>query len=148
MTVLAAIRPDEFNLPLFVHVIGAFLMVGALVTAAAYLFAARRDGSIELTRTGFRTLLYAALPALIVTRIGAQWVSSEEGLTDADLTWMTIGFVSTDVGVLALISATIAAGIAVRKAETGRGIAIAAWLAVLLIVVYAVVIWLMAAKPS
>ena len=40
---LAAIRPDEWGLPLFLHVLGAFTMVGALVMAASYLFAARRD---------------------------------------------------------------------------------------------------------
>ena len=30
MTVLAAIRPDEVNLALFVHVLGAMLLVGTL----------------------------------------------------------------------------------------------------------------------
>ena len=39
------------NLALFVHVLTAFVMVGALVTAAAYLFAARRDGSLLVPRS-------------------------------------------------------------------------------------------------
>ena len=67
---------------------------------------------------------------------------------------MTIGFLSTDVGVLALIAATVAAGLAVRRARTapdgppGRGVALAAWLVAFLIVLYTVVIWTMATKPA
>jgi hypothetical protein len=148
MSLLAAIRPDEWNLPLFVHVLAAFVMVGALVTAAAYLFAARRDGSLELTRAGFRTLLIGALPAFIVTRIAAQWLVSEENLEDVEAAWIDVGFISTDVGLLVLIGATVAAGLAVRRAEGVRGVSLAAWLVALLIVVYAVVIWTMATKPT
>ena len=32
MSTIAAIRPDEWNLPLLVHVTGAMVLVGALVT--------------------------------------------------------------------------------------------------------------------
>ena len=136
------------NLALFVHVLTAFVMVGALVTAAAYLFAARRDGSLELTRAGFRSLLIAALPAFIATRLSAQWLVSKEGLEDAELAWLDFGFITTDVGLLVLVGATVAAGLAVRRAEGVRGVALAAWLVAALIAVYAVVIWLMATKPA
>lgn len=148
MTLLAAIRADEVNLALFVHVLAAFVMVGALVTAAAYLFAARRDGSLELTRAGFRSLLIAALPAFIATRLSAQWLVSEEGLEDAKLAWLDVGFITTDAGLLVLVGATVAAGLAVRRAEGVRGVALAAWLVTALIAVYAVVIWTMATKPA
>jgi hypothetical protein len=155
MSTLAVIRPDDWNLALFVHLLGAFTLIGALVLAASLLFAARRDGSIQLIRQGFRSLLIAALPALIVTRLAAQWIASEEGLEDADLTWIEVGYMSTDVGFLFLVAATVAAGLAVRRAgrssaagEGGGGAAIAAWLVTVLIVVYAVVIALMATKPS
>jgi hypothetical protein len=148
VSLLATIRPDDWNLALFVHVLFAFVRVGALVTAAAYLFAARRDGSLELTRAGFRTLLIGALPAFIASRLAAQWLISEEGLEDADLAWLDIGFMTTDAGALVLIAATVAAGLAVRKAEGTRGVALAGWLVAFLIVVYAVVIWVMATKPA
>ena len=148
MTLLATIRPDDWNLALFVHVLAAFVMVGALVTAAAYLFAARRDGSLELTRSGFRTLLIAALPAFIAMRLSAQWLVSEEGLEDAELAWLDVGFITTDAGLLVLVGATVAAGLAVRRAEGVRGVALAAWLVTALIAVYAVVIWTMATKPA
>jgi hypothetical protein len=155
MTVLAAIRPDDWNFPLFIHVLGAFTLVGGLVMAASYLFAARRDGSVALTRLGFRSLLIVVLPAFITTRLTAQWIASKEGLEDSDATWITIGYVSTDPGLLILIAATVTAGLAVRRAGLdqaagggGRAVAIAAWLVALLIVLYAVVIWVMATKPA
>ena len=148
MSLLATIRPDDWNLALFLHALAAFVMVGALVTAAAYLFAARRDGSLELTRAGFRSLLIAALPAFIATRLSAQWLVSTEGLEDAGLAWLDFGFITTDVGLLVLVGATVAAGLAVRRAEGVRGVALAAWLVAALIAVYAVVIWLMATKPA
>ena len=151
----AAIRPDDWNIALFVHVLGAFTLIGALVMAASVLFAARRDGSLELTRLGYRSLLFAALPAFIVTRVGAQWVASKEGLEEADLSWIDVGYISTDGGLLVLIGATVAAGLAVRRAgradaagSSGTGLALAAWLVTFLIAVYAVVIWLMATKPA
>jgi len=148
MSLLATIRPEDWNLALFLHVLAAFVMVGALVTAAAYLFAARRDGSLELTRAGFRSLLIAALPAFIATRLSAQWLVSKEGLEDAELAWIDVGFITTDAGLLVLVGSTVAAGLAVRRAEGVRGVALAAWLVALLIVVYAVVIWMMATKPT
>jgi hypothetical protein len=151
----AAIRPDDWNLALFLHLLGAFALVGALVTAATHLFAARRDGSIALARMGYRALLLVALPAFIVNRVAAQWIASEEGVDSADLAWINIGYMSTDIGVLALIAATVAAGVTVRRAgraegpaPPGSGISFAAWAVAFLIVVYAVVIWVMATKPA
>jgi hypothetical protein len=152
MIELAAIRPDEWGLPLFLHVLGAFTLIGALAMAASYLFAARRDGSVALTRLGYRSLLLVALPSFIVMRVAAQWLESEEGLEEAELAWIDVGYISTDIGVLALLGATIAAGLAVRRAGraegSGGGIAVAAWLTAVLIAVYAVAIWLMATKPD
>src|SRR5262249_37760993 len=113
---LATIRPDAWNLPLFVHVLGAMTMVGALVLAAAYLFTARRDGSLESMRVGFRALLFAALPAFIVMRAGAEWIASKENVTDSDAAWIGIGFMVSDLGALLIIISTVAAGLAVRRA--------------------------------
>ena len=49
---LATIRPGSWNLPLFVHIAGAMLLVGALVVVAAAMGAAlrRQDVVLELTR--------------------------------------------------------------------------------------------------
>ena len=155
-------RPDEWNLPLFVHVLGAMILVGALVAAAWFLFSARRGDSLDGVRWGWRTLLFAALPAYIVMRVGGEWILSEEGLEDADLAWIGIGFIASDLGALLLVVALIAAGITVRRAgraeaaavasgagasASGAGTAIAAWATAALIVVYLVAVWAMAVKP-
>lgn len=155
MTVLAAIRPDEWNLALFVHVLGAMVMVGSLVLAAWYLFAARRDGSLEAVHFGFRSLLFAALPAFVAMRVGAQWIADEKGLADSDAAWIGIGYAVSDMGALLVVIATVAAWLALRRsrraegaAGDNRGAAVAAWLVAILIAAYVVAIWAMTTKPG
>ena len=155
MSALAAIRPDDWNMPLFVHVLGAMVMVGALVTAAAYLFAARRGGSVEAARVGFRSLLFAALPSFIVMRAGAQWIADEEGLADSDAAWIGIGYITSDLGALLVIASTVAAGLALRRANraegpagAGAGAGVAAWVVAVRIVIYVIAIWAMTTKPA
>jgi hypothetical protein len=162
VTFAAAIRPDDWDLPLFVHVLGAMMLVGTLVIAAWFLFAARRDDSLEGVRWGWRTLLFAALPSYILMRVGAEWIADEENLGDSEAAWIGIGFITSDAGALVLIVALVAAGIAVRRAGraqaaavssgaggagTSTGVAIAAWATALLIVLYIIAIWAMATKP-
>jgi hypothetical protein len=162
VSLAAAIRPGEWHLPLFVHVLGAMALVGALVVAAWFLFAARHGDSLDGVRWGWRTLLFAALPAYIVMRVGAEWIVSKEHLEDSDAAWIGIGFITSDAGALLLLLALVAAGIAVRRAgraqaaavasgtgaaAAGRGVAIAGWATGVLIVVYLVAIWAMATKP-
>jgi hypothetical protein len=72
VSALAATRPDDWNVALFIHVLGALTPIGALVTAASFLFAARREASLALTRADFRSLLIVALPAFIATRVGGE----------------------------------------------------------------------------
>jgi uncharacterized membrane protein len=128
MDLLAAIRPDEWNLPLFLHILGAGTMVGALTAAAYYLFRARRDASAALSRVGFRILLFGALPSYLLMRVAAQWIASKEGLEDSEQAWIVIGYIASEPGLLLLVGAMIAAGVAMRRAEgsIGRGPAIAA----------------------
>ena len=49
-SVLAAIRPDSWNFPLFVHVLGAMILVGGLLTGASALAFARGDVRIPAPR--------------------------------------------------------------------------------------------------
>ena len=155
MSTLAVIRPDSWDLPLYIHVLGAMVMVGSLVLAASYLFVATRNGSLEAINAGFRTLLYAALPAFIVMRAGAEWIADKENLKDSNATWIGIGFTVSDLGALLIVIATIASGLALRRARRadggengGRGVTIAAWLVAVLIALYVVAIWAMATKPT
>ena len=151
----AIVRPDEWNLPLFFHVLGAFVLVGTLFTAAVFLFAGRAGGPYAAARAGYRTLLLGALPSFVVMRVAAQWVASKEDVDDSDAAWIGIGYISTDAGVLLLIGATVAAGLAVRRAGreqaeavSGRGVSAAAYIVAFMIVLYLVVIWAMATKPA
>jgi hypothetical protein len=147
---LAAIRPDDLNLPLFVHVAGAMLLVAALVVVVAVTGGALRrgDGADVLTRLAFRGLLVGVLPAYVVMRAGAEWIASEEQLGDP--TWIGIGYSTADGGLLLALIATVLAWRAARRGADGPGglgRAVVALSAVLL-VAYAVAIWAMTAKPS
>ncbi len=149
MDALAAIRPDEWNLLLFLHILGALCLVGALSAAAYYLFRARRDGSPALARVGFRTLLFGAIPSYLLTRVAAQLLLNEEGLEDSEDAWITIGFIVTDGGALLITAATIASAVAMRRAEgtRSRGSAVAAWSCSILLLAYTVALWAMVSKP-
>ncbi len=70
-------RPDGINIALFVHVIGAMVLVGGLVTAAAAALVGWQDEAVALRRFSYRTLLAVALPGWFVMRIGAEWVVRE-----------------------------------------------------------------------
>ena len=144
-------RSDSIDIALFVHVIGAMVLVGGLLTASTAALAGWKDESVALRRFSYKTLLAVALPGYIVMRIGAQWVESEEKLEDADFAWLTIGYITADVGALLLLIALILGGIGVRKSRTGGGgglLKTSGVIATLLVVAYVVTVWAMGAKPN
>jgi hypothetical protein len=148
---VAAVRPDSWNLPLLLHVAGAMVLVGALVTVLAALVAARRGGDAALTRLGFRTLLIVGVPAFLLMRVGAEWVASEEDVPD-DATWIGIGYMVSDLGLLLMIVATVLAGLGARRAaregERGRSTVVATALVAVMVVAYLAAVWAMTAKPG
>ena len=153
-------RPDEWDLPLFLHILGAMVLVGALVLTATYLFGAWRRGSADSLRFAYRSLLWGAIPGFLVMRVAAQWIYSKEGYDDlpSDPNWIGIGFGISDFGLLLLIVATVGAGLGVRRAsaatadagavETGTSVRVAAVAVALLLVLYLVAIWAMTTKPT
>ena len=143
MTLLAAIRPDDWNLPLFLHVLGAMVLVGSLVLVVTSIAA-------DNLRLGFRTLLIGVIPSWIVMRVAAQWIASEEGWDDVDEppAWIDIGFLTSEPTLLLLIAATICAGIAARRARGGGLRTATLVLVAISLVAYVVAIWAMSAKPS
>jgi hypothetical protein len=144
---LGTIRPDDWNLPLLVHVAGAMLLVGALVVVLVVAVDAQRrgDGAVALTRLGFRALLLGVLPSYVVMRVGAEWIASEEGVGDP--AWIGIGYSVADGGLLLAVIATVVAWRATRRGAGGLGRAVVGLSAVLLFA-YAVAIWAMTAKPG
>ncbi len=153
MSVLAAVRPDSWNFPLLVHVLGATVLVGGLVTCASALAFAKGDP--RLLRLGYWSLVAISLPGYIVMRIGAQWIYSKEHLDDIPdkfvPTWINIGFLVADLGGLLLLVTLIVGGIGVRRLRDGKGgglLKATLVLSVVLLAAYVVAVWAMAGKPN
>lgn len=148
---LAAHRPTDWNFPLFLHVFGAMVLVGALLTGASLILFAR--GDTRFLRLGYWTLLVVGLPAYVVMRIGAQWIYSREGWEDLgdDPTWIGIGFIVADLGALLTVVALILGGIGVRRLGDGRGQGLLKASMVIAWIVLAaalVAVWAMSGKPD
>jgi|1186.fasta_scaffold91624_2 hypothetical protein len=150
---LAADRADAWKLPLFVHVLGALTLVGSLTIATIALIAAWRNGSAALTKLGFMSLFYGALPGYVVMRGGAQWVAHKEGWEDSDVSWIKIGFSVSDLGFVLLVVSLVIGGIAVRRINRGEGgtpsisARIATGLVSVFLIACLVAVWAMSTKP-
>ena len=155
---LATTRPTSWDFPLFLHVLGATVLVGGLLVAVTFQFLAwrKRDPAdvAAFTRAGFRALLAVALPGLIVMRIGAQWVYSKEGWSgDNDPAWLGIGYLTADLGGILLLITIILAGLGARRLRRSGGsksvlTRIAMPLATLLLIAYVIAVWAMTTKPN
>ena len=159
MSVVAAIRPSDWELPLFVHVLGAIVLVGGIATVAIALALAWRRGrdgdAAALTRFALRSLLFVVLPGFVVMRIGAQWVYDEEfenvGFGEGP-EWAEAGFVVTDPGSIVLVGTLVSTWLAARRASRGDGFGglgrVATVLAILLLAAYVGLMFAMTAKPD
>jgi hypothetical protein len=123
MSWLATIRPDAWNLPLFLHVLGAMVMVGGFVLALTSLASAAWAGELPITRLGFRALLYGALPGFIVMRGAAEWIADKEGYAAAKKTpaWIDFGYIIAEPTLLFLLIAMLLSGLALRRARREGG---------------------------
>jgi hypothetical protein len=111
---LAIIRPDSWNLPLFLHVLGATAVTGA--TAAAFVCAISEPRWPWLRLVVARTLLLAVFPAWLLMRLGGAWEDSRSPVGD-NATWLGIGYVVGDAGFVLLIAAMILAAVGVRRPQ-------------------------------
>jgi hypothetical protein len=153
---LLVIRPDEWNLPLLLHVAGAMVLTGAVVVAAAALVLSVRsdnDDRYPLVHFAFRTLRFAGIPSVIVLRGAAAWIESKEGLENTDSAWLGIGYATAEGGALLIIIATILAWLASRRIRTNPDgpsmmTRISMALTFVLIAAYVVAVWAMTTKPS
>jgi hypothetical protein len=152
MSWLALMRPDDESFLLLVHVAGASVFVGGLLTGASLLGFAR--GSVGLLRLGYWTLLIVVLPAYIVMRIGAELLAEEQGWNDEGApsqTWLDIGYIVADAGALLLLISLIVGGIGVRRLREGKGHGLLKATMVLALIILAaatVAVWAMAGKPD
>ena len=153
LAVVAAVRPDSWNFPLLVHVFGAMVLVGGLVTAVSALAFAK--GDTRLLRLGYWSLLAVGFPGYVIMRIGAQWIYSKEHWDDVPdgliPTWIDIGYIVADAGAVLMIIALIVGGIGMRQLPQGKGqglLKATLVISVLILTAAVVAIWAMAGKPS
>jgi hypothetical protein len=150
-------RANDIDLALLVHVLGAMVLVGGVVTAAAASLIGWRDTAVSLRRLSLKTLLFVALPGFIVMRVGAEWVYAEEGWDkvpdDDQPAWIGIGYITADLGGLLLLIALILGWIGLRRARAGEGrgsglLRASGVLAAVLVAIYVVSVWAMGGKPT
>ena len=133
------------ELALFVHVAGAMLLVASLVVVLAVSAGAARGGesAAVLSKLSFRALLIGVLPSFIAMRVGAEWVASEAQFGEP--TWIGIGYITADAGLLLTLIAIGLAWRASRRGTSGRAVMV---LAAVLLIAFAVAIWAMTTKPT
>ena len=155
---LSSIRPDDWNLSLFFHVLGAMVMVGSIVLALAYIWGADRDRTGAALMRGFRVLVMATIPAYLVMRVFAEVIYEKEfGDAETDPSWIGIGYGVADLGLLFILFATLTAWLGARRmrraAAEGNESAAAASVRTATVLVSVVLladviaIWAMTAKP-
>ena len=144
---LAALRPDSFDLPLFLHVLGATLLFGSTATVAIAGYASRRspDNSALLARVVAGTWVLLILPSFVLMRVGAALILNKEFPGNASQPgWVGVGFIVSEPGALLLIVVGILAWISVRKKRVLLAVPI---LASLYLFALAVAWFAMAGKP-
>jgi hypothetical protein len=147
--IVAVTRPDSWAFPLFLHVLGAMTLAGAMATVTVLAVAGiRRTERDVLARATFWASLAVAVPAWIVMRAAAEWIYSKEPYNGHDdPNWLGVGFVISDLGLPILLLMTGFAYWWSRRADGWQG-----WVVVVLAPAYlallAVAWWVMSAKPS
>jgi hypothetical protein len=92
--------------PLFLHILGAMTLFGSIIAAFVLsLVAAKRPDAPFLRRATFTALL-TGIPFYVLLRVFAQVIYSDEFPDGADdPTWVGIGFMASDIGLLLLLAA-------------------------------------------
>jgi hypothetical protein len=154
VSTLAALRPDSWDFPLFLHVLGAMILVGGLLTGASALAFAR--GDVKSLRLGYWSLLAISLPGWVLMRVGAEWIYSREGWDDLpegvdDPGWLATGAIIGDVGGLILLIALVLGGVGAYRQRQGKGTGLlraTLILSLVLLAAYVVAVWAMTGKPE
>jgi hypothetical protein len=173
VSIVAAMRPDSWNFPLFIHVFGAMILVGGVLTGASTLALAR--GNARQLRLGYWSLLLVGLPGLVLMRIGAALIWHKHNPNHSflwaviphrdDVTWVKIGGTVADFGggllVLALIlgwfgirrldgelTGVLAKVPVVSKMSSEKLLRITMFISVVLLAGYVLAVWAMGAKPD
>jgi cytochrome bd-type quinol oxidase subunit 1 len=96
--------------PLFLHVLGAMTLVGAVLAAAIVSWAAwRRPATPVLARAACWSLVSVGLPGYVVMRVFGEIIRSDEGFKGNFPTWLMLGRNIADGGALLLVATAAAA---------------------------------------
>jgi hypothetical protein len=146
--ILATVRPDSWNLPLFLHVLGATVTFGATGTVALLAFAGRSAGeqTLLLRRLAFRIGLFVLIPAWFVLRLPAQWIDNKE-FPHHEPGWVGVGYPVTEGGAVLIIVMLVLAWFARRRLDS-RAAAVVPWLAAVYLLALGVAWFAMSAKPG
>jgi hypothetical protein len=146
---LAAIRPDSWNLPLFLHVLGAIALFGGTSAVAVVGFAAAtRPGQARLlSRVALWTWLFAVVPAWILMRAGAQWIADKE-YPHNQPGWVDVGFFVSEPGAVLLLVLGLLAWLSLRRNGVGRLALVVPILATVYLLALGVAWFAMSAKPG
>jgi hypothetical protein len=146
---LALIRPESWNLPLFVHVLGSMILFGGTATVAIAGFAGRTHSqhAALLARVALKTFLFVVVPGWIAMRLGGGWISDKEFPKDTP-GWVDVGFAVSEPGALLLIAMGILAWVSVRRQGIGRAALAVPVLAGIYLVALVIAWWAMSAKPG
>ena len=151
--IVAILRPESWNFPLFLHVLGATVLFGTTLTAAILGIATVRGRELAplFSRLAFRTTLLGVVPAWILARFAGQWILNREkdqipGLDNKG--WVGVGFAVTDAGLVLIVVLLVLGYLSARRAGKGRVATAFAVLAPLYLVALAVAWFAMSAKPG
>ena len=142
---LAILRPDSWNFPLFLHVLGATLVTGATAAAFVGAIASRRWPWLRLVVS--RTLVLAVFPAWLLMRLAGQWIDSKENIP-GDPGWLGVGFIVGDGGFVLLIVAMILGAVGVRRPQRNWPIRTVAVLTAIYFAALVVAMVAMTGKPG
>jgi hypothetical protein len=106
-------------------------------------------------RLAFRSLLFVAVPAWVIMRVGADWILSRENLDDLpeDPTWLELGGIIADAGAVLILVSLVLAGLGARRlarsgGETSTLLRVSTVLVTVALVGYVVAVWAMSGKPA
>jgi hypothetical protein len=144
---LASLCGPTCGAPVFLHVLGATLLFGALLAVTTLAYASTRtvDHGPMLRRLAFTIMLAGVWPSYVLMRLGAQWVLSHEGLDDDPPGWVGVGFLVSDAGILVLLVLTLLGWLGLRRPRVGMWFA---GLAAVYLVALGVAVFAMTAKPG
>jgi hypothetical protein len=133
--------------PLFLHVLGAMTLFGAILAAVITSTVAWRRPDLAFLRAATFWALVSAVPGYVVFRIAAQVIYSDEKdiFGGKDPTWIGVGFIVSDAGLLLLL---LSIGLAYWWKRSGKPVAgrIVAGLASIYLVLLGVAWFAMSAK--